>query len=155
MISNVNNVINELSTLSKVKDFVFVCIGTDKHINDSVGPMTGSFLELSGYKVYGTLGKPVTAINYSKVRKGILEDNKEAIIIAVDACITKDSEAHGNIIIKKKGIKPGLGVGKVLDEIGDYSIVCNIYEDNINDNSISFPFYNSLKIYKTIKKIIG
>ena len=50
-------------TVSKDKTPVFVCIGSDLVLGDSLGPLIGTFLKSKNipFYVYGTLSFPITA----------------------------------------------------------------------------------------------
>ena len=115
---------------------VFVCIGSDLIVGDSLGPIIGSILKQRGCRayIYGTLNSPVTAKEIFYIKEYLSKIHKKAKIIAIDAALGVESEI-GNIKIYEKGIKPGLGVDKNLDEIGDISligIVSNKTKNNYN-----------------------
>ena len=66
-----------------------VCIGTDKCIVDSLGPLTGTLLSKENLTVdiYGTLDRPVHALNINEYVKIIRNKNYDRII-AIDACLS-------------------------------------------------------------------
>lgn len=109
-------------------DLVFVCIGTDRSTGDSLGPLCGSHLIDSGAEknprvfVYGTLDKPVHAMNLSQTIETIKCKHHKPYIIALDACLGSN-ETLGYINIKKGALRPGSGVNKELPQIGDIHIV--------------------------------
>ena len=74
--------INELaSELAKIIDenTIFVCVGTDRIIGDSLGPIVGSLLQdRIPNKVYGTVEYPVHALNVNEIGKTIKEKRKPA-----------------------------------------------------------------------------
>lgn len=100
-----------------------VCIGTDKCIIDSLGPLTGTLLSKQGHiaDIYGTLDKPVHAMNIHDYIKLLKKKNYEKIV-AIDACLS-NKKNQGIIEVRQGSITPGKGIGKVLPEIGDISIV--------------------------------
>lgn len=105
-------------------DSVILCIGTDKCIGDSLGPIVGDMLSkmVNRINVYGTLKNPIHAINLEENIRYIKRKHPYSNIIAVDACLgAKDN--IGKISIKKSPIYPGKGVGKVLPPVGDISII--------------------------------
>ncbi|SNX53149.1 spore protease YyaC [Thermoanaerobacterium sp. RBIITD] len=121
------NAINLLSTyLTEYLSFdsVFLCIGTDKCIGDSLGPIVGDMLSkiVRGINVYGTLKRPVHAINLKENVTYIKKKHPYSNIIAVDACLG-DKDSIGKISVKKSPIYPGKGVGKMLPPVGDISII--------------------------------
>lgn len=151
-----NDILLEIKELSKEKEIILVCIGTDKHVWDSLGPMVGSMLENYNIKVYGNLNDPVTAINVENLKHVLDEIHKEAIIIAIDIAVTSRLDLNKKIYIRRGGIKPGIGVGiKNLSLIGDYSILYYVYKENMNNKRIRNPYNGALEIVNIIKNIIN
>lgn len=106
-----------------MNNVAIVCIGTDKCIVDSLGPLTGTLLTKENIYVdiYGTLEKPVHGMNLDSYIKKI-KNKKYDCVIALDACLSK-SKNQGVIEVRGGPIRPGKGVGKLLPEIGDISIM--------------------------------
>lgn len=102
---------------------VILCIGTDRLIGDSLGPMVGSLLVRSGcpFPVYGTLTSPVHALNLPLYTRQIPSRHPGAPVIAVDASLGPDWRI-GCISLRPHGLRPGAGVNKELDPAGDISI---------------------------------
>lgn len=106
------------------EDTMLICIGTDKCIGDSFGPIVGSLLKQKKFPlpVFGTLNNPIHALNI----KNRLEELKKAYpnkkIIGIDACLGEE-QYIGSIAIRNHPIYPGKGVGKSLPEVGTTSIV--------------------------------
>lgn len=119
---------------------VIVCIGTDRAIGDSLGPLVGTMLKNSNYKypVYGTLDKPIHALNIYESLQSIKKKHPKGNFLAIDACLGSKSNI-GNLQIRKGPILPGKGVGKKLPEIGNYSIVGIV--DKVDENN-KFSFNN-------------
>lgn len=137
------NVIQTLSDVLKNiidENTVIICIGTDRAIGDSLGPLVGTMLKNSDFKfpVYGTLDKPIHALNIYESLDLIKNKHPNGNFIAIDACLGSKSNI-GNIQIREGPILPGKGVGKKLPEIGNYSIVGIV--DKVDDNS-RFSFNN-------------
>lgn len=150
-----DDILLEIKEISKEKEIILVCIGTDKHVWDSLGPMVGSMLENYNIKIYGNLNDPVTAINVENLKHILDEIHKEAIIIAIDIAVTSRLDLNKKIYIRRGGIKPGIGVGiRDLSLIGDYSILYYVYKENMNNKRIRNPYNGALEIVKIIKKII-
>jgi putative sporulation protein YyaC len=106
------------------KSIVFLCIGTDRSTGDSLGPLVGyKIYGMTGGKiyVYGTLEKPVHARNLEQTLKEIRVKCPVPYIIAVDACLGS-TEHVGCISIGEGPIKPGAGVNKDLEPVGDMHI---------------------------------
>lgn len=103
------------------REYVIVCIGTDRSTGDAFGPLTGYFLtELKPKHIYvhGTLGDPVHAANLQEHINLIKHTYRRPFIIAVDACLGKPSSV-GHLIAGLGSIKPGAALNKSLPEIGD------------------------------------
>lgn len=103
------------------REYVIVCIGTDRSTGDSLGPLTGTFLhdhKPRHLSVYGTIHDPVHATNLDTYIELINKQHRNPYIIAVDACLGK-STSVGNIIIGKGALKPGAALNKSLPQIGD------------------------------------
>ena len=114
------------------RDAIFVCIGTDRCTGDSLGPLVGTMLskyDLGDHIVYGTIKHPVHALTIEKTVAEIQEKYKDRQVIAIDAASGLFS---GYMRVKDEPILPGLGVGKTLPAIGDYSIVATTCTKNEN-----------------------
>ncbi|WP_156289927.1 spore protease YyaC [Oceanobacillus salinisoli] len=106
------------------RDYVIVCIGTDRSTGDSLGPLTGSYLEdlkLKHMTVYGTLHNPVHATNLKETMDTITKNHRNPYIIAIDACLGKNSSI-GHLIAAKGPLKPGAALNKSLPQVGDMHI---------------------------------
>lgn len=108
-----------LDTVPLNEKVVYVGIGTDRNIPDSLGPMVGTMLEERGYKVYGTMEYPMHALSIPHYAKEI---NSYKCVIAIDAC-SAVKEKIGSIHFRKKPVRPGAGAGKELPTIGNFSIL--------------------------------
>ncbi|MCD8012543.1 MAG: spore protease YyaC [Lachnospiraceae bacterium] len=103
---------------------VILCIGTDRLIGDSLGPLTGSLLQKyagTSFFVYGTLSSTVHACNLEKTLHQIKKEHPNSVIIAVDASLGQESKI-GSVFVHPGSIKPGMGVSKDLPATGDISI---------------------------------
>lgn len=106
------------------REYVVVCIGTDRSTGDAFGPLIGSYFseQLPRHMtVYGTLKQPVHATNLPDYIEHIEKQHKKAFIIAIDACLGK-SRSVGNLITGTGSIKPGAAMNKHLPEVGDVHI---------------------------------
>ncbi|MCD7736426.1 MAG: spore protease YyaC, partial [Lachnospiraceae bacterium] len=103
---------------------VVLCIGTDRIIGDSLGPLTGSLLEKRAGNtliVYGTLDATVHACNLSQTLSHIKKKHPHSKIIAVDASLGYGNKV-GTVLVRPGSLKPGVGVNKNLPAVGDISI---------------------------------
>ncbi len=106
------------------REYVVVCIGTDRSTGDALGPLVGTFLSEKKPKhlnIYGTLADPVHAINLKDHIKLINAQHKDAFIIAVDASLGK-SASVGSIISDVGSLRPGAALNKDLPSVGDIHI---------------------------------
>jgi putative sporulation protein YyaC len=106
------------------REYIVICIGTDRSTGDALGPLTGTHLKEMNLKhitIYGTLHKPVHAQNLVECIKKIKEKHKHPYIIAIDACLGK-STSIGKIITGIGPLKPGAALNKTLPTIGDMHI---------------------------------
>ncbi len=123
-----------------------VCIGTDKCIIDSLGPLTGTLLSKTnlGMDIYGTLEKPVHALNINEYIR-IIKKKKYDKVFAIDACLS-NKKNQGIIEVRDGPITPGKGIGKMLPEIGDVSIIGIVdssdkdFHDLVQDTRLCFIY---------------
>ncbi|MDI6600185.1 MAG: spore protease YyaC [Thermoanaerobacteraceae bacterium] len=109
-----------------IHKLVFLCIGTDRSTGDSLGPLVGYELSRLPHidkdcRIYGTLDNPVHAQNIKDITSMIFGTIENPFIIAIDASLGSMSKV-GKIIIDEGPLKPGAGVSKDLDPIGDIRI---------------------------------
>lgn len=106
------------------KNSIIVCIGTDRCIGDCLGPLVGTLLKDKFFPipVYGTIRHPIHALNIDEKLKNIKLSHPNTNIIGIDACLG-DSENIGEIQVRNHPIHPGKGVGKMLPDVGDISII--------------------------------
>lgn len=100
------------------ENVVFFCIGTDRLIGDSLGPLVGTRLKKNGINTVGTIDDPVHAVN---MQEKIDKLDKNAFVVAIDACLTV-SENVGFICFYDGPLDPGSGVNKKLPLVGDCCI---------------------------------
>jgi len=113
----------ELKKEQKEKVLV-LCIGTDRSTGDSLGPLIGYQLRKRGLKhihVVGTLNRPVHAMNLEDTLYLIRAEYPDHLVIAVDASVGMSSHV-GCITLGRGALKPGLGVSKELQAVGDLFI---------------------------------
>lgn len=115
------NFIGEL--IPKNKQFVVVCIGTDRSTGDSLGPLVGTMLKakLASEHIYGSLQSPVHAINLEETLEHIQNTYNDPFIIGIDACLGKLSSI-GFISASDGPVMPGTAVNKQLPPVGDMHI---------------------------------
>ncbi|KEH98354.1 spore protease YyaC [Clostridium botulinum] len=106
------------------EDTIIVCIGTDRCIGDCLGPLVGTLLDFKNFplKIYGTISNPIHALNIDKKLKEIKKLHPKSNIIGIDACLG-DEKNIGEIQARNSPIHPGKGVGKLLPQVGETSII--------------------------------
>lgn len=107
-------------------NIIFLCIGTDKIIGDSVGPIVGSKLksiENEYIKIYGTVGNNLDFLNTKKVVEEIYAKFENPFIITIDAALSKERET-GEICISDGYIKVGNALDKSICFYSNINIKC-------------------------------
>lgn len=124
----IEDYVNNLRRKIKVnkKEILFVCIGTNEIIGDSIGPLVGSYLKkrIGKNKVIGDINHNICSKKdllyyYPKIR--------HKFIIAIDSAIAS-KELAGKIFVSNNPIIMGLGINKNKGVIGDVSIKASISE---------------------------
>ena len=113
---------------------IFVCIGSNKVIWDSIGPQVGSIFKKKIGKQY-VIGDVKSNICSEKDLTEYYSKIKEKYIIAIDSALEKEI-LHGEIFVTEKPIVMGLGVNKNKGEIGDVGIKIAINKNLVNRKSI-------------------
>ncbi|WP_240733096.1 spore protease YyaC [Jeotgalibacillus sp. S-D1] len=152
------SIVMEKAMMEK-RQCVFICIGSDRSVGDSLGPLTGTFLRSIDptLNIYGTLEEPVHSFNLKSVYKKIKKTFFNPLIICIDASLA-EKDVVGSVILNKGPIQPGSALKKTLLPIGDYHILGVV---NYLDPLPSAQFLNDtrlLTVYslsKIITKIIS
>lgn len=103
---------------------IFLCIGSDRHILDCFGPLTGTMIKEKepDMLVFGTLDKPLHARNLGSEIFAIRRRFNSRLVMAIDASAGSDAEL-GIIKLREGPLYPGKALAKGLPAIGDYSVV--------------------------------
>jgi putative sporulation protein YyaC len=139
-------------------DIVFLCIGSDRYVGDSLGPLVGTMLKENNvpFRVYGTLEEPVHAFNLKGKLKEINKQFKKPLIFSIDASIG-DQNQVGHVRFKEGPLIPGKALEKMLPAVGDYHFVGFV---NYIDPLPTSQFLNDTRLFtvmnlaKTIVKVI-
>lgn len=124
--SMLRQLIGEIMLQENRKGVLLFCIGTDRSTGDSLGPLIGHKLKSSGVEdgsvqIVGTLDCPVHAMNLEQAVFMVRRCYPDHVIVAVDASVGQ-SEHVGCITLGKGALRPGLGVSKQLQAVGDIFI---------------------------------
>lgn len=107
------------------KDIIIICLGTNRtNTVDCLAPYVGSLLkEDREFKisVYGTMVKPIHALNLTESITQIKNMNPDSTIIAIDASLG-DEDRIGKITVSNKPIIPRAGVEHGCESVGDFTI---------------------------------
>lgn len=143
-----------MNQLKDNKKLVMVCVGTDKIIGDSFGPFVGTLLneiKLDNIIVYGDLINPIHALNVDERSKEIKMKHPNDLIIGIDASLSSEDYIF-DVDYKKRPLKPGKGVGKELNPVGEACILC--YTDTI-ESKIKINKIRLGDIYKNAKFLVS
>lgn len=103
---------------------LFLCIGTDRSTGDSLGPLIGYKLkeqQVRNIQIMGTLERPVHAMNLEQAMEMVRICYSNCVIVAVDASIGRQDHV-GCVTLGRGALRPGLGVCKELQAVGDIFI---------------------------------
>lgn len=132
--------------LGKEKDIVFFCIGTDRVIGDSLGPITGSLLKtkICSGCVYGDLEENLTFDNIQEKIDEINLKYNNPYIVAIDAALS-DEDNIGKFFIDYEGISFGDGLEKNKSKIGNLGIKVVVAKD-YGDNELNFRALQNISL---------
>ena len=100
-----------------MEEYIFICIGTNKLIADSLGPRVGKKLQKKLYyftkvKVLGTMENPIHLKNAKETLKQLYPYYQKQMIV-IDSAIGKN-EKIGNTYYNFGGVEIGKAFGKGL-----------------------------------------
>lgn len=120
------------------KPLAFVCVGTTTVVGDSVGPKIGTLLTKRGVApVVGTNKSPLNALNLQGFRQP-----EGFFVVGVDASIGPASQV-GTVYVVDGPIRPGLGAGRVLPEVGTIGVYICVADNFPGLMRVSKDFVNS------------
>ncbi|MGN1235319.1 MAG: spore protease YyaC [Christensenellaceae bacterium] len=111
---------------------VFVCVGSDLVIGDTLAPLVGTMMQERCARafVYGSLAHTVTAKEIARVPAFLDRINPRGKRIVIDAAVGEKNEL-GLIKIKQGALRPGSGIGKTLAPVGDISVLGIVAERSV------------------------
>lgn len=126
---------------------VFLCIGTNKCIGDSLGPRIGEILNEKLYKnniyVIGNLRENINYSNIFNTLNKIYNNIDNPYLILIDSALS-NKEYVGNIVINKNGMIIGESLKKEKRKIGDIAIK-GIVGENKENNIKNFNILNNVE----------
>lgn len=143
-----NNFIHDFSialrekiTNIEISKLIFLCIGTDRVIGDSFGPLVGYklkhlFRDEENIKVIGSLDNIICMHNITKIVRNINSTYPEAFLIAIDAALSNNKNI-GKIVVSKGSIKVASSFTTKNIYVGDVSIK-GIVSRNLKNSKCNF-----------------
>lgn len=129
--NSIKNNAQQIFKYLKNENPVVLCLGTNKILEDALGPMVGSMLKKLHYSgfVYGTLDAPISCLNLKVALKFIKATHKDKKILIVDASTTSHLERIGKIVLAKN-YKPFNETLYSQDVSADYFLfgVCSLFK---------------------------
>lgn len=122
-------------SLPNLKEVVYMCIGCDKVLADSLGPRVGMLLQQnmkSPVFVYGLANSNINAVNLIKAHELIKTLHANRKIVVIDAAVGEESQL-GTITFSPTPLRPGSATNKNLPFVGDYSIMGIVACNGLND----------------------
>ena len=113
-----------------IDDIVFLCVGNSEVWYDSFGPIVGSLLTNKfniPYYVYGNMKKDIRQSNLNLYIDWIKSKHMKSKILLFDSALTKNS--YTDKLIFKHGSTKCAFYDKNSKEVGDFSVLCPISED--------------------------
>ncbi|MCH5155713.1 MAG: spore protease YyaC [Clostridiales bacterium] len=117
----------ECALASLGKQPIVLCIGSDRVTGDCLGPIVGQMLveRKANAFVYGTLDRPITALNLKDAILHIKNAHKGQKVLAIDSSVGRLADV-GKIRVSFGSIAPGSADGKKLPKVGDVSITATV-----------------------------
>lgn len=134
---------------------VYMCIGCDRVIADSLGPRVGTILQekmKTPLYVYGLFNSNINAINLIKAHNLIKVFHPDRKIVVIDAAVGDQSEV-GAISFSAKPLRPGSATNKNLPAVGDYSIMGIVAGSGLSD--FYSTSYDKLQLVEQMAKVIS
>ena len=150
-INNFANVLREKTNGLELSKLIFLCIGTDKIIGDSFGPLVGyklkrMFENEDNIEVIGTLDNIISMQNVSQIIGNIYGKYEDPFVIAVDAALSNKNNI-GRILVSKKSMNIGGCFNRRSICVGNISIKGIVSKDLKN------PKYNFKLLQNTNLRI--
>ena len=125
-VQDFSNILREKMRDLEISKLIFLCIGTDRVIGDSFGPLVGYklqylFKDEENIEVIGTLNDIICMHNISKIIYKISNTYPDSFLIAIDAALSNRNNI-GKVIVSNNSINVGSGFGKNNIYVGNMSI---------------------------------
>lgn len=139
--------LREKITGVEISKLIFLCIGTDRIIGDSFGPLVGYklnhlFKGEDNVEVIGNLENKICFHNIDKIMDSIKSTYEIPFIISIDAALSNKINI-GEIVVSKSSINIGSGLNKRSIYVGDMSI------KGVVSKNLSNPRHNFISLQNT------
>lgn len=125
----------------EISKLIFLCIGTDRIIGDSFGPLVGYkltdlFKGEENVEIIGNLKDRICFHNISTIIENIKNTYEVPFVISIDAALSNKINI-GRIIVSRGSMNVGSGLNKKSIYVGDMSIK-GIVSKNFNNPKYNF-----------------
>ena len=134
-------VLREKITGVEISKLIFLCIGTDRIIGDSFGPLVGYklnylFKNEDNVEIIGNLENKICIHNIEKIMQDIKNTYEIPFVISIDAAFSNKMNI-GEIVVSKNSINVGSGLNRKNIYVGDMSIK-GVVSKNLNNPKYNF-----------------
>lgn len=136
----------------EISKLIFLCIGTDRIIGDSFGPLVGYKLDYlfkneDNVEIIGNLESKICLHNIEKIMQDIKNTYEIPFVISIDAAFSNKINI-GEIVVSRNSINVGSGLNKKSIYVGDMSIKGVVSKDLNN------PRHNFISLQNTPLSLI-
>ncbi len=107
-------------------NLVFLCIGTNRLVGDSIGPIVGNSLknmENEYMQIYGTIENNINFLNAKETIEEIYYNFEKPFLVTVDAALSQ-TKNKGDIVLSEGYMKIGKALQKSICFYSDVNIKC-------------------------------
>lgn len=131
------------------EQLLLLCIGSERHILDCLGPLSGTMLKkrMPGLLVYGTLDQPLHANNLIRQMQSIRQTHPDLIELAIDASVGTEDEI-GQLQFSQGSLIPGRALAKNLPAVGDFALTAVVdtrsqtrYQSTANKRGLAHVYH--------------
>ena len=141
-----------LYTKENYSNLIFLCIGTNKVIGDSVGPIVGNELksmENNFVQIYGTMDNTLNFINAREIIKELYYNFDNPFLVTIDAALS-EIKKRGDIVVSDGYIKIGKALQKSICFYSNINIKCVVGKSYLEKEK-NVKELKSVKIEETME----
>ena len=141
-----------LYTKENYSNLIFLCIGTNKVIGDSVGPIVGNELksmENNFVQIYGTMDNTLNFINAREIIKELYYNFDNPFLVTIDAALS-EIKKRGDIVVSEGYIKIGKALQKSICFYSNINIKCVVGKSYLEKEK-NVKELKSVKIEETME----